>query len=48
MEHIHSVAEYLKYLENIESIARTTYTVGCFTFYRGQADADLGTYAELI
>ncbi|CDA78512.1 fRG domain protein [Clostridium sp. CAG:242] len=47
MEHIHSVAEYLKYLENIESIARTTYTVGCFTFYRGQADADWGLMPSL-
>lgn len=39
MPTIQSVAEYLEYLSTIKRIAHTTYTVGCFTLFRGQANA---------
>lgn len=39
MHTIQSVAEYLEYLSTIKRIAHTTYTVGCFTLFRGQANA---------
>ena len=38
MININSVPEYLTYLEKINTINRSTYTVGCFTLYRGQAN----------
>lgn len=44
---IHSIPEYLKYLESIETIAGTTYTLGCFTFYRGQANINWGLTPSL-
>ncbi len=34
---IQSVPEYLKYIEGIPNLAATTNSLGCFTFYRGQA-----------
>lgn len=40
MHTIQSVAEYLEYLSTIKRIAQTTYTVGCFTLFRGQANAE--------
>lgn len=39
MKKIDSVPEYLNYLSAIERVAGTTYTTGCFTLFRGQADA---------
>lgn len=39
MRKIHSVAEYMEYLSTLKRVAHTTYTVGCFTLFRGQANA---------
>lgn len=40
MKTINSVSEYLSYLSTIEQVPRTTYSVGCFTLFRGQANAN--------
>lgn len=37
---INSVAEYLEYLRGIEFLAKRTYSVGCYTFFRGQANRE--------
>ena len=39
MPTIQSISEYLEYLSTIKKIAHTTHTVGCFTLFRGQANA---------
>ena len=39
MRIVNSVSEYLQYLSSIEQISNTTYTVGCFTLFRGQANS---------
>lgn len=39
MPTVQSVSEYLEYLSTIKPISHTTYTVGCFTLFRGQANA---------
>lgn len=39
MQTINSVSEYLGYLNTLKMERRTTYTVGCFTLFRGQANA---------
>lgn len=35
---INSVSEYLSYLSLIEQVSKTTYSVGCFTLFRGQGN----------
>ena len=40
MRIVNSVSEYLQYLSSIEQTPRTTYSVGCFTLFRGQANSE--------
>lgn len=40
MDTIRSVSEYLEYLSKIKMEPKTTFSVGCFTLFRGQANAN--------
>ena len=40
MKEINSIAEYLDYLNGIEFLAKRTYSVACYTFFRGQANVE--------
>lgn len=39
MNEVKSVSEYLDYLGVIDNNSKSSYTVGCFTFFRGQSNA---------
>lgn len=40
MKIVNSVSEYLEKLNDIQFLAKRTYSVGCYTFFRGQANAE--------
>ena len=40
MKEINSISEYLNYISGIKFLAKRTYTVGCYTFFRGQANVE--------
>jgi len=40
MKEINSIAEYLDYISEIKFLAKRTYSVGCYTFFRGQANIE--------
>ena len=40
MKEINSIAEYLDHLNGIKFLAKRTYSVGCYTFFRGQANVE--------
>ena len=40
MKIVNSVSEYLEQLNDINFLAKRTYSIGCYTFFRGQANAE--------
>lgn len=48
MKTINTVAEYLEHIDSIVRIPRTTHTVGCFTFFRGQSNSSWNVSPSLF